>query len=219
MSEIINPIDEDFLAEDGHPIGQLAMASSDPAVFVDNSIEEAEAQLIATKEEELGTDLELYPGYENMDKRQKAKRLFVVEQLPTDVIARRVGVPERTVSMWIYNERWDSVVRKSLMVQDMQSRLELARIRAGTRNRVALEQLEQAKKIRQEALKAVGEGKLKGATDAWAQATKVEQTILGIKEGGDIASVDSKSEEENSSSKKQPLVVVFNNGLPAATRR
>lgn len=219
MSEIINPIDEDFLAEDGHPIGQLALVNSEPAVVVDHSIEEAEAQLVAVKEEELGTDLELYPGYEDMDKRQKAKHLFIVDQLPTRTIATRIGVPERTVTMWVYNERWDSVVRKSLMVQDMQSRLELAKLRADSRNRVALEQLEQAKKIRQAAIKAVDEGRLKGATDAWAQATKVEQTILGIKEGGDIASVDGKSEEENSSSKKQPLVVVFNNGLPTASRR
>lgn len=219
MSEIINPIDEDLLTEDGHPIGQLIMSNDEPMPMIDTSIEDAEAQLIAAKEDELGTDLELYPGYEDMDKRQEAKYLFVVDQLPVSTISRRIKVPERTINMWIYNERWDSVVRKSLMVQDMQSRLELARIRAETRNKVALEQLAQAQTIRAKAIRAVEEGKIKGGTDAWAQATKVEQTILGIKEGGDIASVDSKSEEESSSNKKQPLVVVFNNGLPAASRR
>lgn len=221
MAEMLNPVDDVFLAEDGHPIGQLVMADNTSVVALDNSVETADTELVQTKEEELGADLALYPGYEDMDKRQKAKTMFVVEALKSAQIAQKLNIPERTVVMWIYNDRWDSLVRKEIAVRDMQAKLELARIRAEKRNVIAGEQLEQAKLIRNEAIKAVEGGKIKGGTDAWAAAAKVEQTILGIKEGGEIASTDGKSDddEKGDKNKKQPLVVVFNNGLPAATRR
>lgn len=219
MAELINPVDDVFLNEEGHPIGQLVMADDSRTSSIDDALETAETGLVQSKEEELGADLALYPGYEDMDKRQRAKMLFVVEGAKSAEIAQKLSIPERTVMMWIFNERWDSLVRKEITVRDMQAKLELARIRADRRNVVAGEQLEQAKMIRDEAMEAIKEGKIKGGTDAWAAAAKVEQTILGIKEGGEIASTDGKSEEDDKKEGKKPLVVIFNNGLPAATRR
>lgn len=224
MAELLHPVpvDDEFLTEEGHPIGQLVMADNSVAVAVDTSVETADAELIRSKEEELGADLALYPGYEDMDKRQKAKVLFVVDGLKSAQIAQRLSVPERTVVMWIYNERWDSLVRKEIMVKDVQAKLALARMRAEKRNTVADAQLEQAEQIRGEAMKAIRDGHIKGGTDAWAAAAKVEQTILGIKEGGEIASTDGRSEddeEKGGKASKTPLVAIFTNGLPAATRR
>lgn len=222
MAEMLNPVDDVFLDESGNPIGQLVMANSVPQTMPDTAVETADANLAKSKEEELGMDLELYPHYEDMDMRQKAKRLFIVESKTVAEISKATGAPERTIAMWVYNERWDSLVKKELAVRDMQAKLALAKIRVEQRNTVALEQLEQAKAIRDRAVEAVRGGAVKGGTDAWAAAAKVEQTILGIKEGGDLASVAGATEEDEdkkSEGGKKPLVVIFNGGLPAATRR
>lgn len=221
MADTLNPVDDVFLDDEGNPIGQLVMADNSRASTEDTAVEVAEAELVKSKEEELGTDLALYPGYEDMDKRQKAKVLFVVEGHKAADIAMKLNIPERTVMMWIYNERWDSLVRKEIAVRDVQAKLELARIRAEKRNVVAAEQLEQAREIREEAMGSVRDGHVKAGTEAWAAAAKVEQTILGIKEGGDLASVDGKSEEnKDGEGKKQPLVVVINGGgLPGMRRQ
>lgn len=221
MADTLNPVDDVFLDDEGNPIGQLVMADNSRASTEDTAVEVAEAELVKSKEEELGADLALYPGYEDMDMRQKAKVLFVVDGKKAAEIAVKLNIPERTVMMWIYNERWDSLVRKEIAVRDVQAKLELARIRAEKRNVVAAEQLEQAKEIRDQAVAAVKEGHLKGGADAWASAAKVEQTILGIKEGGDLASVDGKQEGQGEGGdKKQPLVVIVNGGgLPGARRQ
>lgn len=220
MADTINPVDDVMLAEDGHQIGQLALADTTAVVSVDDAAETAEAELSRSKEEELGADLALYPGYEDMDLRQRAKTMFVVEARRAAEIAGALGVPERTVSMWVYNERWDALVRKEIAVRDMQSKLELSRMRAEKRNEVAAEHLQQARAIRQEAMETVRNGHVKSGTEAWAAAARVEQTILGIKEGGEIASTEGedgcKAGEKDG---RKPLVVVFNNGLPAASRR
>lgn len=222
MADMLNPVDDVFLDENGNPIGQLVMENSTSQAMPDTAVETAGANLAKSKEEELGADLELYPHYEDMDMRQKAKRLFIVESKTVAEISRLTGVPERTVAMWAYNERWDSLVKKELAVRDMQAKLALTKIRVEQRNTVALEQLEQAKAIRERAVEAVKSGAVKGGTDAWAAAAKVEQTILGIKEGGDLASVTGATEEDENKKNeggKKPLVVIFNGGLPAATRR
>ncbi len=220
-----NPNAALLLTEDGHPIGTIVVednVSLPPVVANDEVVAENRDALLRAEAQELTGDpnadsavAELYPGYSDTDRRNKAAKLFIVERMPIADIAKEVDVPPRTVSIWAYNYRWDSTVKKELAVQQAQSLLELARLRADRRLEVAKQQLDQAKVIREEAVNAVKTGKsLQGAATAWAAAAKVEQTLTGVSEAGTVTNIVEDPDAKSEAKGKQPLVMVFNGGLP-----
>ena len=218
-----NPNEAVLLTEDGHAIGDIVIAdntSTDPMVPETTVSESRNATLKATAVELTG-DLdgdqavaELYPSYADAEKRKTAMVLYVTEQTPVAETAHRVGVPERTVSMWAYNYGWDRLLRQELAARQTQSVMELARVRAERRTKIVTEQLEQAQELRVKAIEQLeaGETSVKSATEAWAAAAKVEHTLTGLSEAGTVASLDGEDAEKKKSEGKQPLVMVFQGG-------
>lgn len=225
MTENPNDI---LLTEDGHPIGEVVLAdnSSLPQFPPQRVIEEknkeellrAEAQELTGSPDADAAIAELYPKFGDTDLRKKAMNLFIVGQKDYREVAKLTGVPERTVSMWIYTFRWDSLAKKELAVQRSQSMLDLERIRTQKRTEIAKRQLEQAEKIRDKAARdiAAGDVSLKSGTEAWAAAARIEHTITGVSESGAVVDADGHDAKDRKSGAdgKTPLVVVFPAGLP-----
>ena len=222
--------DEMLLDEYGNPIGQLAVnLGPQPAslVVADESVTKAQDAAVADVAEDLPgiepAEVAIYyPGYDDDQKRDRAKRLMLIEGVGVEGIAAKVGVPERTVYMWVANYKWAEAKRKDIVARDDISRMELAETRIRRRNEVFNEQLEQAQRIRDKSLKALedGETSVKSGAEAWAAAAKTEQTILGLSEAGKVASADGKEDgEKKDAGGKQPLVaVIVGGGLPPVRR-
>jgi len=226
----MNPVDDIMLDEFGNPIGQLAVNLGGP-----NAVQKADTSVEAAKDaalEDNASDLpgiepheiaEYYPGYDDPEKRERAKRLMLIEGKPVADITKAVLVPERTVLMWVANYKWAEARRRDIQARDDISRMELAETRIVKRNKVFKEQLEQAEHLRNKAIEAINleQASVKSGTEAWAAAAKTEQTILGLSEAGKVASADGKDGEggEGGDKLKQPLVVVVQGGgLPPIRR-
>ena len=223
MTENPNDI---LLTEDGHPIGEVVLAdnSSLPQFPPQRTIEDenkeellrAEAQELTGSPDADAAIAELYPKFGDVDLRKRAMNLFIVEQKDYREVAKIVDVPERTVSMWIYTFRWDSLARKELAVQRAQSMLDLERIRTQKRTEIAKKQLEQAERIRDRAARAIADGdvSLKSGTEAWAAAARIEHTITGVSESGAVVDADGHDpkDRKGASEGKTPLVVVVQGG-------
>lgn len=227
-----NPNEELLLTEDGHPIGEVVLADN-AAVPVDDNprqIEENREDLLKTKASELlgepdadAAVVQLYPDFEDSDKRKRAMSIVVADGRSIEDAAEAVGVPARTVAMWSYAGRWSDLVKSEIKARHEASLMQLARKRAEKRARVAEQQLEQAAEIRDAAMTQIREkGVTMSSQSAWTAAAKTEQTLLGMSESGTVAGVDSEGETDKSKSKdggKQPLVFVFpGGGLPPARR-
>lgn len=222
MSDTVDP-SSILMTDDGHPIGELVLADNASVPMpTEETVEANREDLMKAAAADLTGNpdsdsavAELYPGYSDPDRRKKAMTAYVTEDRSIEEIARLVDVPCRTVSMWIYNGQWDELAKKELAVRQSQSILDLARFRAERRLEIAKEQIEQAKMIRDTAADRIqnDEGSLKSNTEAWAAASKIEHTLVGMSESGDIASITEKKEDKDSKG-KTPLVVVFNGGLP-----
>lgn len=224
-----NPNESILKTEDGHPIGEIVIADNTalPPEPIEETIAANREEALRAAAVELTHDpdadkavAELYPGYGDADKRKLAMASYVVGQKPIAAIAAEVGVPERTVSRWAYDNQWDKLVREELAAKETQAKLELARVRAERRTQIVQEQLEQAKKLRDAAVEKMenDEAGIKSATEAWAAAAKVEHTLTGLSEAGTLADIDGKDPEEKKEGGKQPLVVVFQGGLPPIRR-
>lgn len=222
MSDSVNP-SSILMTEDGHPIGDLVLADNVSVPMpTDSTIEANREDLMRAAAADITGNpdadaavAELYPGYSDPDRRKKAMTAFVVDGLDIEKVASLVEVPARTVSMWIYNGKWDELAKKELAVRQSQSILDLARFRAEQRLKVAKEQAEQAKMIRDTAADKIRneEGSIKSNTEAWAAASKIEHTLVGMGESGDVADIMEKREDEKDKG-KTPLVMIFNGGLP-----
>lgn len=222
MSDSVNP-SSILMTEDGHPIGDLVLADNASVPMpTDSTIEANREDLMRAAAADITGNpdadaavAELYPGYSDPDRRKKAMTAFVVDGLEIEKVAALVEVPARTVSMWIYNGKWDELAKKELAVRQSQSILDLARFRAEQRLKVAKEQAEQARMIRETATERIrnDEGSLKSNTEAWAAASKIEHTLVGMGESGDVADIMEKKEDEKDKG-KTPLVMIFNGGLP-----
>lgn len=227
------PVDAVMLDEYGHPIGQLTVSMGGPSgvpkpdtaieVAGENALEDNAAQLPGISPAEIA---EFYPGYDDADKRLQAKRLILNEGKDALVVAQAVGVPERTVLMWVSNGKWAEARRREVLAKDEMSRLELAETRIKKRNAVFHDQLNQAERIRKKAIESIENdaAPVKSGAEAWAAAAKTEQAILGLSEAGKLAAADG-SEEGGKSGKSgnketTPLVMVFqqNGGLPPIRR-
>ena len=222
MSDSVNP-SSILMTEDGHPIGDLVLADNASVPMpTDSTIEANREDLMRAAAADITGNpdadaavAELYPGYSDPDRRKKAMTAFVVDGLDIEKVAVLVEVPARTVSMWIYNGKWDELAKKELAVRQSQSILDLARFRAEQRLKVAKEQAEQAKMIRDTAADKIRneEGSIKSNTEAGAAASKIEHTLVGMGESGDVADIMEKREDEKDKG-KTPLVMIFNGGLP-----
>lgn len=227
----MNPVDDIMLDEFGNPIGQLAVnlggpnavqkADTSVEVAKDAALEDNAAELPGIEPHEIA---EYYPGYDDPEKREKAKRLMLIDGRTVEYIVKAVSVPERTVLMWVANYKWADARRRDVQARDDVSRLELAETRIAKRNKVFKEQLEQAEHLRKKAIEAVslGQTSVKSGAEAWAAAAKTEQTILGLSEAGKVASADGKGsgdDRDGTGKLKQPLVVVVQGGgLPPIRR-
>lgn len=224
MSDVVDTTSI-MLDEYGNPIGQLAvnMGPAPAALHVaDTSVETAQEQALEDDAADLpaispNEIAEYYPGYDNDELRDRAKRLMLIEGRQVSDIARAVNVPERTVLMWVANYKWADARRRELVAKDEVSRMELAEVRIRRRNEVFRAQLEQAERIREKAARDIADDavSLKSGTEAWAAAAKTEQTILGLSEAGNVASADGKEAAKKGASGdgvKQPLVMVFQGG-------
>ena len=223
-----NPNESILLTEHGTPIGEVVIAdnSSLPPVPTEASIAENREALLRSTVSEITGDAdpdravaELYPHYADAEKRKVAMLYYVTEGLPIKDVAVKAGVPERTVSMWAYNYGWDRLLRQELAARQAQSVMELAKVRSEKRTQIVSEQLEQAKHLRDAALEKLesDEASVKSATEAWAAAAKVEHTLAGLSEAGTVASLDAEDEAKKKEG-KQPLVMVFQGGLPPVRR-
>lgn len=231
MSDAVDR-DAMMLDEYGNPIGQLVvnMGSGETALPVgDTSMEVAQDDALADAAQDLpgvsaGEIAEYYPGYDDPDKRREAHRMFTKGSYDVAKIAAGVGVPERTVLMWVANNHWAEARRRELSAKDEISRLDLADTRIRKRNAVFHEQLDQAERIRRKAVAGIesDEVSVKSGAEAWAAAAKTEQTILGLSEAGKVAAADGKDEGDGDDGKKggkAPLVMVFQGGgLPPVRR-
>ena len=218
-----NPNEELLLTEDGHPIGEVVLADNS-AVQVDANpkrIEENRADLLKQRASELTGEpdadaavMQLYPGYEDSDKRKRAMALVVSEGRSIEDAAEATGVPARTVAMWSYTGKWGELVKAEVKARHEASLMQLARKRAERRVRVAEQQLEQAAEIRDEAMAAIREqGGTMSAQAAWPAAAKTEPTLLGVSESGAVTGVDSEDKgKEKDDGGERPLVMVFQGG-------
>ena len=221
-----------MLDEYGNPIGQLTVNMGRPQslVVADTSVDAAQDAALADNADDLpgispAEIGEYYPGYDDDQKRDRAKRLVIIDGMQVADVASSVGVPERTVLMWAANFKWADARRRELAAKDDMSRLELAETRIKRRNEVFQAQLEQAEQIRNKATADIHAEKvsLKSGTEAWTAAAKTEQTILGLSEAGKVASADGKDGDDGQSPQpkggKQPLVaVIVGGGLPPIRR-
>lgn len=221
---VVNPNDV-LVTEDGHPIGQLVVADNTHVPEVrpaESEIANARLELLRASVRDMTGVLdpdeaiaELYPGYCDVDRKQKAMKLFVSGYKSIEETAEAVGVPPRTVSQWIYVGRWDTLVRHEIAVRNIESALSLEKLRVKVRTNVMEEQLEQARMIRNKAAQNIKEdvGSLKSNTEAWNAAARVEHTIVGVSESGDLASIeDEQPQKEKADTGKTPFVMVFQNG-------
>lgn len=230
-AETTNPVDAVLLDDYGKPIGQLVVSMGGPTAVekADTSVEDAQRDALEDNASNLpGIEpheiAEYYPGYDDPEKRERAKRLMLIEGKTVADITAAVLVPERTVLMWVANYKWAEARRRDIQARDDISRMELAETRIVKRNKVFKEQLEQAEHLRNKAIEAINreQASVKSGTEAWAAAAKTEQTILGLSEAGKVASADGKDDEDEDKGRKSgkdPLVVVIQGGgLPPIRR-
>lgn len=225
-----NPNESILLTEHGTPIGEVVLAdnASCPPAPTEASVAENREALLKSTAAELTGDpdgdkavAELYPSYADAEKRKLAMVAYVTEGLAIKNVAVKVGVPERTVSIWAYNFGWDRLLRQELAARQTQSVMELAKVRAERRTMIVEEQLDQAQQLRNTAIEKLheGEASVKSATEAWAAAAKVEHTLTGLSEAGTVASLEGEDPEKKKADGKQPLVVVMAGGALPPIRR
>lgn len=224
-----NPNEAILLTDQGHPIGEVVVAdnSYEPPVPTEQSVAENREAVLKSVAADMTGDpanadkavAEWYPGYADAEKRAVARDLFVAGSTIAEISAK-VGVPDRTVAQWMYVNGWDRIVKNELAAQQTASGIELARIRATSRAGVAKRQLEASGVVRDKALEQLGNGgvSVKSAAEALKSAADVEARILGVSESGSLDDSASDAEQKNGKDGKQPLVVVFNGGLPPVRR-
>lgn len=221
-----NPNDMILRTEDGHPIGEIVVSMDESRPQWPSSeqvTEENRDELMRVQASEILEEadadksvMELYPGYADSEKRKLARKLFIIDQKPIAKVAAECGVPERTVSLWSYNGKWVDLVQKELEVRQAHSRLELARLRAERRAKVARAQLDAAEMIRDKVTGELSDMSAKTAAEALKSAADVEARILGIKETGEMS--ETSPSEQSQASGRTPLVMVFQGGLPPVRR-
>lgn len=220
-----NPNEAVLLTEEGHPIGEVVVADNhyDPPAPTEQSVAESRDAVLRAVAGEMAGDpaeadgaiAEWYPGYADAEKRAVARDMFMAGA-SVEAVAKKVGVPDRTAAQWMYVGGWDRLVRNEIAARQAASAIELARVRAARRADVARKQLEAAEAVRDEAMRQMkaGDTSVKSAAEALKSAADVEARILGVSESGSLDDTTADKEKDGGKDGKQPLVVVFNGGLP-----
>lgn len=226
-----NPNSDILLTDDGHPVGELVLASEDTIPLKANEEVENEARGVMLKrqaQELTGNPdassavAELYPRINDVEAREKAAKMFVVDDLSITEVSGELGVPQRTIAQWVFLYHWDDLKKHEVMTEHALSVLELARLRTKRRAEAVREQLDEAREIRRAAMDDIRNksASTRASAEAWASAAKVEHSLLGVSEAGSVAALDDKDKDEQKGTGKT-LVMVFNNqpgGLPPIRR-
>lgn len=162
--------------------------------------------------------VQVYRGYEDAEKRDQAMRLYVEACCPIDEIARKVGVPERTVTAWAYVGKWSQPVIMEMSMRQQQEAAQLALLRVRQRRSVIQKQLDSAQMVRDKVENELDGMSAKSAAEALKAAADIENRALGMSESGRTDFMERQEEKKREESGKTPLVFVVQNrtgsGIP-----
>lgn len=164
----------------------------------------------------------MYPSYSDEGKRSEALNILITKGLTIEEVAHEINVPVRTVEIWAYSGDWATLMKCGAQARREIEKVYLSNLRTAKRIPILKEQFESAHKLRdagKEMLEnaetardnEVAAGMLKAASD-------IEVRALGIGESGAVTEDSAKKSDADSKEGKQPLVVVFNGGLPPIHR-
>lgn len=156
---------------------------------------------------------QVYAGYSDAEKRDRALDLYVVDGKSIDEIANIVGVPERTVAAWAYVGKWNQPVIMEMSVRQQEEAMQLARLRVRQRRAVIQKQLDSAQMVRDKVENELDNMSAKSAAEALKAAADIENRALGMSESGRTDFMEKEDEKrKREDSGKVPLVFVIKNG-------
>lgn len=156
---------------------------------------------------------QVYAGYSDAEKRDRALDLYVVDGKSIDEIADIVGVPERTVAAWAYVGKWNQPVMMEMSVRQQEEAMQLARLRVRQRRAVIQKQLDSAQMVRDKVENELDNMSAKSAAEALKAAADIENRALGMSESGRTDFMEKEDEKrKREDSGKVPLVFVIKNG-------
>ena len=156
---------------------------------------------------------QIYAGYSDAEKRDRALDLYVIDGKSIDEIANIVGVPERTVAAWAYVGKWNQPVMMEMSVRQQEEAMQLARLRVRQRRAVIQKQLDSAQMVRDKVENELDNMSAKSAAEALKAAADIENRALGMSESGRTDFMEKEDEKrKREDSGKVPLVFVIKNG-------
>lgn len=156
---------------------------------------------------------QVYAGYSDAEKRDRALDLYVVDGKTIDEIAGIVGVPERTVAAWAYVGKWNQPVAMEMSVRQQEEAMQLARLRVRQRRVVIQKQLDSAQMVRDKVENELDNMSAKSAAEALKAAADIENRALGMSESGRTDFMEKEDEKrKRDDGGKVPLVFVIKNG-------
>ena len=156
---------------------------------------------------------QVYAGYSDAEKRDRALDLYVVDGKSIDEIADIVGVPGRTVAAWAYVGKWNQPVVMEMSVRQQEEAMQLARLRVRQRRAVIQKQLDSAQMVRDKVENELDNMSAKSAAEALKAAADIENRALGMSESGRTDFMEKEDEKrKREDSGKVPLVFVIKNG-------
>lgn len=157
--------------------------------------------------------IDIYRGYGDAEKRDRAMRLYLVEDKTIDEIAEIVGVPGRTVTAWAYVGKWSQPLAMEVAMRQEEESIRLARLRILRRQKAIRKQLDSAQMVREKVEDDLDDMSAKTAAEALKAAADIENRALGLSESGrtELMDREEKKESERNGS-KTPLVFVIRNG-------
>ena len=162
--------------------------------------------------------LEIYKGYDDAEKRERAMRLYVEGCCPIDEIAKKVGVPERTVTAWAFVGKWNQPVIMEMSMRQQEEAMQLSLLRVRQRRSVIQKQLDSAQMVRDKVEQELDNMSAKSAAEALKAAADIENRALGMSESGRTDFMEQQEEKKKGDSGKTPLVFVIQNksgsGIP-----
>lgn len=226
--------DEIEVADDGSPLGTLVVPGCGPLApkSAAAKVAEAKAELARVEAQEITSEVDpdedvltLFEGYGDPAKRDAAKTLYVVRQLPAAEVARQVGVPIETVAQWVHEGRWNRIVARTLSVLSGDEGAKLTRFRTENRERLLRQQVEDAE-AQQAVLRAqIASGEMrvsKSSAEALGALARVQNAAMGVAESGAVVDVGEADEKKAERPVNSPLVVIYResaSGIPTLGKK
>lgn len=222
------------VADDGSPLGTLVVPGCEPlkpkpaaarVAEAKAELARAEAQSITGEADPDQGAVALFEGYSDPAKRDAAKALYVVRQLPAAEVAKSVGVPVETVAQWVHEGRWNRIVAKTLSVLSGDEGAKLTRFRIENRERLLRQQVLDAEAQQTVLREQIASGEMKvtkSSAEALGALARVQNAAMGVAESGAV--VDAGETEEKKAEKRgnSPLVVIYResaSGIPTLGKR